>query len=224
MHQKINAAAAAASAGVTANGGSSEGEGKDKEGEDDEGTEPLRNPFADDEEDDDDLDSDDGNDDDQHGSSAAAAVTGAWGAASRGSWWRGVVRRHGGADKFDGQDDSDEEEEDEDDDEEFGDFAMPEVEAAPTAMATRSDKVLLKPLPVHPPASGTTGGPGQKSAFGSLWPFTSQGFGGGTKEEDGKERGEEEGENVEHGPGVMRAVEATSRTSIEDPDDEEVVV
>ena len=65
-------------------------------------------------------------------------------------------------------------------DEEFGDFAMPEVDSNGEKSQTGSassgspeeprERILLKPLPVHP-ASSKSG----TSAFGSLWPFC---FGG----------------------------------------------
>lgn len=123
--------------------------------------------------------------------------SGGW---QRGSWWRGVVRRKpkagavGGDDKErfgDGRDDLDEDEEDVrsrsagSDDEEFGDFAMPEVDksggagsaadGAGSEFDAEREKVLLKPLPVHPPASGN-----KSSAFSSLWPFSNA-----AKKEDG---------------------------------------
>lgn len=149
-----------------------------------------------------------------------------------------------------------------DDDEEFGDFAMPEVVdgrekgVAESSAATGNgvgssttisgidparEKVLLKPLPVHPASSGKAA-----SGFGSLWPFSTQGFGtagmtthsssstgpsksGVDKEPEAARRqdshadDEGDGEHVldEDGSRVSRAVEAKRRTSIEDPDDEE---
>ncbi|KAK3688977.1 hypothetical protein B0T22DRAFT_375943 [Podospora appendiculata] len=161
-----------------------------------------------------------------------------------------------GVERFgDGRDDSDEEgdEEDEDDeieDEEFGDFAMPEVEggASGSGGATGGlvsgidparEKILLKPLPVHPNSLKTGSSP-----FGSLWPFSSSGSAYGSK--TGEEKGEEEkdkGAEIteepirldlssgsestvivgEDGKKINRAVEAKRRTSIEDPDDDEPV-
>ncbi|WYZ43322.1 hypothetical protein EsH8_VI_001021 [Colletotrichum jinshuiense] len=206
MHQKNSAAAAASR---DENG---EGDGDDK-AESGEGEE-LKNPFADDEEDED-ASSDEDDNDDHHGTGAAAAVTGAWGSSGRGSWWRGVGRQ-GQDQRFDGQDDSDEEE---DDDEEFGDFAMPEVEAAPGT--DPNDRTILKPLAVHPSQVGSGG-----KAFGGIWPFAS-----GAGKKDGKDdKGEgDKGASDETATGdddkpVQAAVEAARRTSIEDPDDDEEVV
>jgi hypothetical protein len=226
MHQKTNAAAA--SSGSHENGGLADEEGEKEEGE----PERPRNPFADDEDDDEEIDSDDGNEDVQPRSGAPAPPSGAWGSSGRGSWWRGVVRSRGG-EKFNDRDSDDEDEDEEEEDEEFGDFAMPEVESAPTA--SRNEKVLLKPLPVHPPSAGTTGGPGGKSALSNLWAFTSQGFGTGAKDEPSRDKERErernttgardEGQEKGGEESVARAVEAKRRTSIEDPDeDEEVVV
>lgn len=178
----------------------------------------LRNPFADDADDEDDDEDGDRDDDDEDSS---------W---NRGGWWRGVVRggrRGGEQEKFgDGRDDESDSEGDEDDDvgedEEFGDFAMPEEkegaegEGEPEIDQER-EKVLLKPLPVHPPQAGS-------SKFGSLWPF-------GKKEDEGKEEGAATGskksddeEEVVVGEEVKRVKEAKSRRSLDDPDDEEVVV
>ncbi|EXF83725.1 SIT4 phosphatase-associated protein, partial [Colletotrichum fioriniae PJ7] len=192
MHQKNQAAA------------SQEDDDDDDKGESGEGERP-ENPFADDE--DDEENSSDEDDEDRHGPGAAAAVAGAWGQSGSGSWWRGVGRQ--GRPRFDGQDDSDEE----DDDEEFGDFAMPEVEPAPGT--DPNEKVILKPLAVHPP-QGASGG----KAFSGLWPFAGK--------KDGKDDGEK-GPSEETATGddekpVQAAVEAARRTSIEDPDDDEEVV
>lgn len=182
------------------------GEGRDEKTGGD--GDALKNPFADEEEDED-ADSDD---EDRYGSGAAAAVAGAWGASGRGSWWRGAGR--GGRDqRFDGEDDSDE---DDDDDEEFGDFAMPEVEPAPGT--DPNEKVILKPLAVHPPAQGAGGASGGK-AFSGLWPFSSgKDEGGGVGEKDGTAQAQAAGEDEKP---VQAAVEAARRTSIEDPDDDE---
>lgn len=213
--------------------------------------ERLRNPFADDEDDDDDDDAENNHSDEEAEEGGRAGEGGGGGSAGswhRGGWWRGVVRRRGGnttakdgeKERFgDGRDDSsdDREDEDDEDDEEFGDFAMPDDAGAATAGTTGGgvggdrEKVLLKPLPVHPPPAGS-------SKFGSIWPFDQLGFG---SKEKGREEGlgagvgavgsekpgaEEEPEVVdEDGNKVSRAIEAKRRTSIEDPDeDEEVVV
>ncbi|TDZ24610.1 Extragenic suppressor of kinetochore protein 1 [Colletotrichum orbiculare MAFF 240422] len=196
MHQKNNAAAA----------NSNEGEdGKEKTETE---TETLKDPFADEEEDED-ADSDDDGGEEVHGTGAAEAGTGAWGATGRGSWWRGMSRQ-GHDQRFDGQDDSDED----DDDEEFGDFAMPEVDAAPGSDA--DDSVVLKPLAVHPPQVQSGG-----KAFSGLWPFSTSP--GAKEEKENGEAGTGNGNGEDEKP-VQAAVEAARRTSIEDPDDEEEVV
>ncbi|KAM0282023.1 hypothetical protein ACHAQH_003229 [Verticillium albo-atrum] len=214
MHQKNNAS----------------GDGHGDDGEDGDDDRPRsrdesdrnRNPFADDE--DEDIDSDD-EDDGHHGGRTTSAVTNAWGASARGSWWRGMVRRKQN-ERFETAEDTDSEREGDDDDEEFGDFAMPEVEPAPGT--DPNEKMLLKPLAVHP-----AGSQGQaKTAFNGLWPF-------GTKDEKDEatsaeihdeKRDKEEGSGEDIGPvaarenRVQEAVEAKRRTSIEDPDEEEEVV
>lgn len=211
--------------------------------------ERVRNPFADD--DDDEIDSD-GSDDDGHlGGGAAGSINSAWGASARGSWWRGMVRRRQN-DRFEGDDSESDKEDNDEDDEEFGDFAMPEAEPAPGT--DPNERVLLKPLALHP------GGAGQgKTGFSGLWPF-------GAKEAQEKEAADaadapepsgvitldekekttpeqpaEEGKAgieaapaaapavpdalaTEGGEKVQAAVEAKRRTSIEDPDEDEVVV
>lgn len=251
----------------------------------------MRDPFADDEEDDEDGSGSDGEEEREGGISGVSG----W---HRGGWWRGVVRsaRGGGSrkeltgptEKFgDGRDDDSdsdgaagEEAEDAMDDEEFGDFAMPEVDAAGRQQGGASkgeaaspagvhggiargnadgnldnessgttttgvsgidparEKMLVKPLPLHPSSNKTSASP-----FGSLWPFSAQGFGitAKDKDKDGKqsdatsdnrvdEMTEEpleleagEGMLSEDGKKIDRAVEAKRRTSIEDPDDDDDV-
>jgi hypothetical protein len=203
MHQKSTTAASAQSASIE----------NDEECEDtrrDEGTDrTLRNPFEDDGEDDVDDDSDDGMSGEGGDADAWASRT------SRGSWWRGTLPR--GQERFgDGRDDSDSDREDqaeaEDDDDDFGDFAMPEADKDNDQTKA---SVIVKPLPVHPPPHNP-----KSSAFTSLWPF-------GSKE---KPRGEETatestGETShDHGEKVKATHEATRRTSIEDPDEDEVVL
>ncbi|GAB1318102.1 sporulation-induced protein [Madurella fahalii] len=230
------------------------------------------NPFADYEDEDDDEEGS-GSDDDVAnvggvGNDDMTMNLGGW---NRGSWWRGVVRSarrktsddaHQETEKFgDGRDDDSEdsdggglrrEEEDDIDDEEFGDFAMPEVAAAPgsegrggglvSGIDPAREKILVKPLAVHPPTSTLKS---SVSPFSSLWPFSSPGFGGSKekKEEAGGETGagdeagagsaaviteepveltsEEEAMLSEDGKKINRAVEAMRRTSIEDPDEDE---
>ncbi|KAI0121393.1 SIT4 phosphatase-associated protein-domain-containing protein [Xylariales sp. AK1849] len=178
----------------------------------------LRNPFEDDAEDDVDDDSDDGLGDE-------GGSTGSWNSHSRGSWWRGALSR-GGKERFgDGRDDSDSDKDDQaegdDEDEEFGDFAMPEKEG------TNAEKsnVIVKPLPVHPPNQNQ-----KSSAFTSLWPFSGQGFGSKDKEKEkakegeGSENSESDDITGDDGEKIKSTHEAKRRTSIEDPDEEEVVV
>ncbi|KAK4161790.1 SIT4 phosphatase-associated protein-domain-containing protein [Cladorrhinum sp. PSN259] len=225
-------------------------------------SERLRNPFADDEEDD---GSNSGSDDDQleNLDDDATGTSSTW---DRGGWWRGVV---GGRqsnkqkdtddaqelERFgDGRDDTDDSDNpvdaDDIEDEEFGDFAMPEVGGSISGIDPAREKILVKPLPVHPTPV--------KSSFGSLWPFSTQGFGVSKdkKEETSAEtssaaatnapgtadagsatisiteepveltKEEDDGVIGEDGKKINRAVEAKRRTSIEDPDDdgEEVIV
>lgn len=123
----------------------------------------------------------------------------------RGSWWRGVVR--GGGRKED--DDSDD-----GDDEEFGDFAMAENDKV------REDHVLLRPLAVHPTKESSRG-------LSGLWPFGSRDKNKNEVEKEGGGRPETEPAASEKSGNVGPAVEvkeATNRTSIEEPDEEEVVV
>jgi hypothetical protein len=203
-------------------GQSAEVEGGDEAGDSKasgDADEAIRNPFEDDGEDEVDDDSDDGLGDGDNGGES-------WNTGSRGGWWRGALQR--GKEKFgDGRDDSDSNsDKDEvagggDDDEEFGDFAMPEVERE--GDGGDKESVIVKPLPVHPPSQNQ-----KSSAFTSLWPF-------GSKEKDKDKQKSKEGSESEQGeepPDVrgedgekIRSThEAARRTSIEDPDDEEVVV
>lgn len=128
---------------------------------------------------------------------------------ARGSWWRGVVRRK------DKPDPNDSDDEPNSDDDEFGDFAMAEDD--------NDGKVVLRPLAVNPAKEGSRG-------LSGLWRF------GLSKVEKEKEflhddkpgfdddfasfdeKPEEEGKRA------IEVKEAKRRTSIEDPDDEEVVV
>lgn len=150
----------------------------------------------------------------------------------------------------DGRDDTDDSDdavhEDDIDDEEFGDFAMPEVQSSGAIVSgidPAREKILVKPMALHPSAA--------KSSFGSLWPFGGQGFGANKEKEKEQEKktegeqgastssssspanaiteepvelGKEEDEGVigEDGQKINRAVEAKRRTSIEDPDDDDV--
>lgn len=151
--------------------------GKDKEGDG-----QMRNPFADDE--DDDEQSDDEDEEDDEGDLGRGDNAGGQGSSwNRGGWWRGALgNRKEKKETFgDGRDSTDSEDEAEgqggdggnSSDEEFGDFAMPESSgaAAESSGATpgfdaEREKVLVKPMPVHPP-----GGGGNKGNFLGLWPF-----------------------------------------------------
>jgi SIT4-associating protein SAP185/190 len=135
-------------------------------------------------------------------------------------------------------------------DEEFGDFAMPEVEDRVTVSGIdpARESILVKPMALHP--TTTTLKSSTISPFSSLWPFSrekregellassQQGEGSnastptgpgvigpeGITEEPVELTREEESMISEDGNKINRAVEATRRTSIEDPDDDEVDV
>ncbi|KAK9424474.1 putative Extragenic suppressor of kinetochore protein 1 [Seiridium unicorne] len=212
MHQKNNTGASAQSAQL---------EG----GEDDESdirltSEPdsiLRNPFGDDAEDvDDDSDDGLGGDDDNSG----------WNSHGRGSWWRSALSRNRQEKFGDGRDDSDSDKDDQgdgdDEDEEFGDFAMPEKDGNDS----EKNNVIVKPLPVHPPSQNQ-----KTSGFTSLWPFSGQGFGSKDRDkekekpkEGGPEKSDQDEINSDDGGKIKSTHEAKARSSIEDPDEEEVVV
>jgi SIT4-associating protein SAP185/190 len=126
----------------------------------------------------------------------------------RGAWWRGVIRKDDG-------------DSDDDDDDEFGDFAMAEdVKGG----GSTDDNVVLKPLAVNPAKENTR-------TLSGLWPF-------GTKKERGppENSGEADtaggkndgmvpalrtGEEREREDHPVEVKEAKSRTSIEDPDDDD---
>ncbi|CAN8104410.1 unnamed protein product [Discula destructiva] len=154
---------------------------------------PIRDPFADDQDED---GSEDGSEDEDDGDGdlgsrepgGSGESRNSW---NRGGWWRGMVdgRSKGrkaeelGNEKFgDGRDSSDDEDagagagvgagaNSSGEEEEFGDFAVPE--AGDAAGSGPDERVLVKPLPVHPLGSsggGATGG-GNKGLMG-MWPFT----------------------------------------------------
>ncbi|KOS20145.1 hypothetical protein ESCO_006322 [Escovopsis weberi] len=148
MHQKNNQAAQASSTTVL--------ETHDERGAANENMHEtdLADPFGDVEEEEelDDLDEED--------------MAGQFG---RGSWWREVVHR-----QAEGGEMNDDDHDDDDDDggeEEFGDFAMAETDKAAAddkdSLEGEKDKVLLKPLAVHP-----SGGSGR--GLIGLWPFGSR--------------------------------------------------
>ncbi|KAJ9132267.1 Extragenic suppressor of kinetochore protein 1 [Pleurostoma richardsiae] len=224
--------------------------------------EPLRDPFADDDDgEDENRNEGDGSDDEDRPDLDDGSRGGGW---NRGAWWRGVVRRRPKhspeKERFgDGRDDSDEEDRagSSGEEDEFGDFAMPEDDRSkPAAGATEDEdeesgsgsdfdrereKVLFKPLAVHPPQGGNN----KTSAFSSLWPFGNQPFGlSASKDREKKSGDEAAGESQEQdepdtgaesaalagepdvvvgedGNKVERAVKARRRTSIEDPDEDE---
>lgn len=160
----------------------------------------VKNPFADGEDDIDDDEDEDGLQDD-----------------GKGSWWRGVVKRKGNNGK-DSDDDNDH-----DDDDEFGDFAMAEEDKEKDEDA---EKVVLKPLAVNPAKEGTRG-------LSGLWPFGTKTEKDKEKQQPGEKEGTLEGESVDlvdekkagsEQPAAVEVKEAKRRTSIEDPDEEEVVV
>jgi SIT4-associating protein SAP185/190 len=169
--------------------------------EDDDDDIDVKDPFADGE---DDLDDDD---DDALGD-------------GRGSWWRGVVTRRVREDEARDSDDDD----DNDDDEEFGDFAMAEDDKGRNR--EEAAKVVLKPLAVNPAKEGNRG-------LSGLWPF-------GTKSEKDREKQQQDDDNqetvetstitekapeaVSQPSAAVELKEAQTRTSIEEPDEEEVVV
>lgn len=186
-------------------------------------SERLRNPFEDYE--DDEVDnsgsgSEDGEVENVESDAANAGSSTTW---NRGSWWRGVVRgaRRGGSNRQkeqasdemeetqeverfgDGRDDDSSDSDggrgmgdvDDLDDEEFGDFAMPEVDAKDPPSAAGGtvsgidpdrEKFLVKPMPVHPTPIKSSVSP-----FSGLWPFSSQGFGGKDKDKEKKKEGAE---------------------------------
>lgn len=214
----------------------------------------IRNPFADDE--DDEGSEEEGSDDDEDGD-LGAGPSGNSNSWNRGGWWRGALggkKNKVPSESFgDGRDSEDEEEagaeggaNSSEEDEEFGDFAMPEGQAGEAAAGidAERDKVLVKPLPVHPPP-GTAGGSGGNKGLMGLWPFTKK-----DKDKEGNEiesapdaaegeKAAEGGEAVtkeaedeppvvlsEDGEKVQPTIEAKRRTSIEEPDEgeDEVVV
>ena len=145
------------------------------------------------------------------------------GNGERGAWWRGVVGRRG---KIDG---SDSDEDGGDEDEEFGDFAMAEDEKGGDAGS--DEKVVLKPLAVNPGKDSSRG-------LSGLWPFSSK-----PSREDGRDKEREGGSQELLAPAVSKeelfsptnvefartqperhaveVKEATRRTSIEDPDEDD---
>lgn len=221
MHQKSTATASTQSADAE-----NEEERRDA-GHEQETDSVLRNPFEDDGEDEVNDDSDDSLGED-------GANIDVWGTqTSRGGWWRNTVHRN--PERFgDGRDDSDSDKEDraeadDDDDDEFGDFAMPETDKD---NSPGKAGVIVKPLPVHPPSHNP-----KSSAFTSLWPFGSKEKEKEREREREKSKGEEPamaaattsaesagGAETQDHENIKITHEATRRMSIEDPDDDEVVL
>lgn len=159
---------------------------------------------------DDDLDDDDDDDDDVEDDELQVNIGRG---SSRGSWWRSMVGK-----KVNNEgDDSDEADEDED---EFGDFAMAE-EDNKTDGGASADSLVLRPLPINPAKESSRG-------LSGLWPF------GSKSDSRAKREHESEGHKIEdmtfagdkqrEGRKAIEVKEAVSRTSIEEPDDDEVMV
>lgn len=141
----------------------------------------------------------DGDDLDDDGGEASAHDGG------RGAWWRSATS-------------SDDKGNSSDEDDEFGDFAMAEEDK------TSGENVILKPLAVNPARDANTRG------LSGLWPFSNK-----TDFQDGETGGAEnraaaatdasrQQDNSAETSKPVEVKEAKRRTSIEDPEDEEVVV
>ncbi|ROW00544.1 hypothetical protein VSDG_03403 [Cytospora chrysosperma] len=164
----------------------------------------LKNPFADDEDDDEQSDDDEDDDDGDLGRGESGGQSSSW---NRGGWWRGALgskkKSPPKTETFGDGRDSDSDQEDEgrgaghSSDEEFGDFAMPESADASTEadgpnIDSEREKVLVKPLPVHP--SG--GGGGNKSGnFLGLWPFAKKDKDSSSSSGKEEEQAEKDGGN-----------------------------
>lgn len=199
MHQKINQTAEPSSA--TLHGAEDEDE--------DHGIDPFRDA------DDEDLD----DDEDDLDEATTHDIT-------RESWWRGMVGRKTNTEETPVADVEDEEDE-------FGDFAMAEDVNDKGGEADSKDNLLLRPVAVKPTKESTRG-------LSGLWPFGSRNEASKTTQEsenmgepgndtvvvsaanDKIDRSQDRGEGA--GAGAIKVKEATNRTSIEEPDDEEVVV
>ncbi|KAH7312754.1 hypothetical protein B0I35DRAFT_411426 [Stachybotrys elegans] len=129
------------------------------------------------------------------------------GTPGRGSWWRGMLNRN----RAEGNDSEG------DDDDEFGDFAMAEDDKSDKS-TDDGEKVVLKPLAVNPAKESTR-------TLSGLWPFGSKyGDGEKTSYQDQEVVKDVFHEKQERDPSLQHAVEvreAKSRTSIEDPDDDD---
>lgn len=192
-----------------------------KDGDDDE---QPKNPFADDEDDDQSDDEEDEDDDGDLGRGESGGQSSSW---NRGGWWRGALgskKTPPKTETFGDGRDSESDQEDEgrgaghSSDEEFGDFAMPEstgtsTEAGATAIDAEREKVLVKPLPVHP--AGDKGG-NKTGNFLGLWPFTK-------KDKDNSSGKEEEQAEKKDGGSEDASAAAETEKPIEAQAAEEVV-
>lgn len=192
----------------------------------------LRNPFADDEDDEQSDDEDEEDDDGDLGRSESGGQSSGW---NRGGWWRGALgSRKKAAPKPETFGDGRDSEEDQEaaakgtgdsSDEEFGDFAMPESTATATEAGGEAEreKVLIKPLPVHPSSGG-----GNKSAnFLGLWPFAKKDKDSSTsgKEEDQAEKKETVSEDAAPAAETEKPIEAqAAEEAVKDEQDKEAAV
>ncbi|KAG5981231.1 hypothetical protein E4U55_003174, partial [Claviceps digitariae] len=203
MHQKNNQSSQPFSAALHPNGGEGEAEDDDED--------PAVDPFRDG---DDDIDDDDDDDDDLDADADAAQEGG------RGSWWRSMVGRktHNADDSDEGDEDEEQEEEEE---EEFGDFAMAEDDKSSSGEVL-IDNLVLRPLPVNPAKESSR-------TLSGLWPFGSRSD-SKTRQEDDKEdatghdtcTAAQQGNTAGQDGQAIEVKEATNRTSIEEPDEDEV--
>ena len=125
----------------------------------------------------------------------------------RGSWWRSMVGTQ--RSQNDGGD-SDEAE----NDDEFGDFALAEEDKSGGNLANK-DELVLRPLAASPSKDGSRTGGG----LSSLWPFGSR---SGEKDNSAGEGNDSSAfSSGPRGDSAVEVTEAMSRTSIEEPDEEE---
>ena len=173
------------------------GEGGEDEEEDDES---AMDPFRDG---DDDIDDDD--DDDLNADVAQDR--------GRGAWWRSMVGR-----KTHNVDDSDEGDQDDDDEEEeeFGDFAMAEDDKSSSGEVI-VDNLVLRPLPVNPAKESSRG-------LSGLWPFASRSDSKTRRQDDKEEPSADDDTAAGEDDKAVEVKEATNRTTIEEPDEDEVEV
>lgn len=185
-----------------------------KDGDDDE---KPKNPFADDE-DDDQSDDEDEDEDGDLGRGESGGQSSSW---NRGGWWRGALgskkKTAPKTETFGDGRDSGSDQEDEgrgaghSSDEEFGDFAMPEstgtsTEAGGPGIDSEREKVLVKPLPVHPAGDKGTNKTGN---FLGLWPFLKKDKdSSSSKEEEQAEKKEGHSEDASAAAETEKPIEA----------------